>query len=128
MHDTAFQLGTLAMNIYADLSRASVLEIGSQAVNGSLRESALPSTKYVGVDIEPGDGVDVVVEPGGSLPFPAESFDLVMATSVFEHDPGFWTTFVEMCRNTREGGYIYFNAPSNGPIHRFPQDNWRFYP
>lgn len=128
MHDTAFQMGTLAMNIYADLQTASILEIGSQAINGSLRASALPATNYVGVDIEAGEGVDVVVEPGAPLPLEDGSFDLVLATSVFEHDPCFWMTFVEMCRKTREGGYIYINAPSNGIVHRYPEDHWRFYP
>ena len=128
MHDTAFQIGTLAMNIYADLKEGSILEIGSQSVNGSLRENALSSTKYVGLDIEEGEGVDVVVEPGKPLPFEDASFDFVVASSVFEHDPCFWMTFLEMCRVTKNGGYIYINAPSNGVVHRYPQDNWRFYP
>ena len=128
MHDTAFHIGTLAMNIYADLRTDSILEVGSQAINGSLRDSALPSTRYVGLDIEEGDGVDLVVEPGKPFPVENDSFDLVMATSVFEHDPAFWNTFVEMCRATKDGGYIYISAPSNGVVHRYPQDNWRFYP
>ena len=128
MHDTAFHIGTLAMNIYADLKNAAVLEIGSQALNGSLRDNVVPTTRYIGVDIEEGDGVDVVVEPGKPLPLGDDSFDFVMASSVFEHDPCFWMTFLEMCRTVKEGGYIYINAPSNGVVHRFPQDNWRFYP
>ena len=128
MHDTAFQIGALAMNIYADLRTAAILEIGSQDVNGSLREHALPSTNYVGVDLEEGSGVDVVAEVGKALPLSDETFDLVLASSVFEHDPCFWNTFLEMCRVTKEGGYIYVNAPSNGVVHRYPMDNWRFYP
>ena len=128
MHDTAFHIGSLAMNIYADLSTASVLEIGSRSVNGSLRTSALAATKYVGIDIEEGEGVDVVVEPGSSFPVENDAFDLVIASSVFEHDPAFWMTFLEMCRKTKIGGYVYINAPSNGIVHRYPQDNWRFYP
>src|SRR5258708_7201606 len=128
MHDTAFRIGTLAMNIYADVASSAILEIGAQSINGSLREIALPATKYVGVDIEEGDGVDVVVEPGRSLPLEDDTFDLVMASSVLEHDPCFWLTFLEMVRETKEGGFIYVNAPSNRAIHRYPADNWRFYP
>lgn len=127
MHDTAFRIGKLAMNIYADLSTASILEVGSQAINGSLRENALPTTRYVGLDIEEGEGVDIVAPPG-ELPVEDSSFDLVIASSVFEHDSAFWMTFLEMCRKTKDGGYIYINAPSNGCVHRYPQDNWRFYP
>lgn len=128
MHDTAFQIGALAMDIYVDLAKASVLEIGSQAFNGSLRTRALPGTHYVGIDMEEGDGVDLVVEP--ATPFPVEdgSFDFVFATSVFEHDPSFWVTFLEMCRATKDGGFIYINVPSNGVVHGYPEDNWRFYP
>jgi hypothetical protein len=33
-----------------------------------------------------------------------------------------------MARVTKSGGYIYINVPSNGDYHRFPTDNWRFYP
>jgi SAM-dependent methyltransferase len=128
MHDTAFHIGTLAMNIYADLAHGSIAEIGSRAVNGSLRENALPTTRYVGVDIEDGEGVDLISRPGEPLPLDDSSFDLVIATSVFEHDPCFWMTFLEMCRVAKDGGYIYISAPSNGVIHRYPQDNWRFYP
>jgi SAM-dependent methyltransferase len=128
MHDTAFQIGSLAMNIYADLRTDAILEVGSQSVNGSLRDNALPTTRYTGVDIEEGEGVDIVVEPNKPLPVEDDSFDLVIASSVFEHDPFFWSTFLEMCRATKQGGYIYINAPSNGLVHRYPQDNWRFYP
>jgi SAM-dependent methyltransferase len=128
MHDTAFHLGTLAMNMYADLRTDSILEIGSRSVNGGLRENALPTTHYIGVDIEEGEGVDLIAELGKPLPVEDASFDLVIASSVFEHDPCFWMTFLEMVRAAKDGAYIYINAPSNGIVHRFPQDNWRFYP
>lgn len=116
------------MDIYSDLANSAILEIGSYNVNGALRDHAAPTTKYVGVDMEQGPGVDLVVTPGEALPFEDESFDLVMASSVFEHDPCFWKTFLEMCRTVRTGGYIYISAPSNGTFHRYPRDHWRFYP
>jgi len=128
MHDTAFRIGTLVMNSYTNVATAGILEIGAQNVNGSLRASACPTTNYVGVDMEEGEGVDLVVDAGQPLPLDDDQFDLVMATSVFEHDPAFWRTFVEMCRKAKQGGFIYVNAPSNGKIHRYPRDCWRFYP
>jgi hypothetical protein len=45
-----------------------------------------------------------------------------------EHDDMFWVTFLEMARITRPGGHIYINTPSNGVVHRYPMDCWRFYP
>lgn len=128
MHDTAFRIGCRAMDIYSDLKTAKILEIGSYDVNGSLRDNALPTTHYVGVDMEAGPGVDVVIQPGKPLPFDDESFDFILASSVFEHDAAFWVTFVEMCRKAKMGGYVYINAPSNGTFHRYPEDHWRFYP
>ena len=128
MHDSAFRIGELVMQTYCDLPKARILEIGSMDVNGSLREAAAPTTEYVGVDLEEGPSVDVVIKPGQKLPFEDSSFDLIMASSAFEHDPRFWDTFVEMCRVTRPGGHIYVNAPSNGGVHRYPLDCWRFYP
>jgi hypothetical protein len=32
-----------------------------------------------------------------------------------------------MCRVLKPGGYMYVQAPSNGPYHGWPGDNWRFY-
>lgn len=128
MHDSAFRIGELVMQTYCDLPNARILEIGSMDVNGSLRDAAAPTTDYVGVDLEEGPSVDVVIKPGEKLPFDDASFDLIMASSAFEHDPRFWETFVEMCRVARPGGHIYVNAPSNGGVHRYPLDCWRFYP
>lgn len=128
MHDTAYRIGGLAMRLYCNLADAAILEVGAQNVNGSLRDFALPATRYTGLDIEPGDGVDLVMEIGKPFPVEDGAFDMVMATSVFEHDPAFWMTFVEMCRKARPGGYVYINAPSNGAFHQYPQDHWRFYP
>jgi SAM-dependent methyltransferase len=128
MHDSAYRIGELVMQIYCDLPRARILDVGSMDVNGSLRDAAEPTTQYVGIDLEEGRGVDVVIKPGEKLPFDDDSFDLVMASSAFEHDPRFWETFAEMCRVARPGGHIYVNAPSNGGVHRYPLDCWRFYP
>jgi len=128
MHDSAFRIGELVMQTYCDLPKARILEIGSMDVNGSLREAAAHTTEYVGVDLEEGPAVDVVIKPGEKLPFDDFSFDLIMASSAFEHDPRFWDTFIEMCRVARPGGHIYVNAPSNGGVHRYPLDCWRFYP
>lgn len=83
--------------------------------------------KYIVVDLESDPSVDIVIKPGDDLPFPTGSVDIVVSTSCFEHDPCFWLTFKEICRITKLGGFIYVNAPSNGPHHGYPGDNWRFY-
>jgi SAM-dependent methyltransferase len=84
--------------------------------------------EYVGLDFEAGDGVDIVITGRDDWNVPDDYFDLVMASSVLEHDPEFWKTFVAMCRKTKSGGHLYISAPSNGTVHRYPKDYWRFYP
>ena len=128
MHDSAYRIGELVMRTYSDLPNAKILEIGSLNVNGCLRDAAAPTTQYIGLDLEEGPSVDHVIIPGADFPVEDDSFDLVMASSVFEHDSHFWDTFLRMCRATRRGGHIYVNAPSNGTVHRYPVDCWRFYP
>lgn len=128
MHDSAYRIGELVMRTYTDLANAKILEVGSLNVNGCLRDAAVSTTQYVGLDLEEGPSVDFVLTPGQDFPVEDNSFDLVMASSVFEHDTRFWDTFMRMCRAARVGGHIYVNAPSNGTVHRYPMDCWRFYP
>ncbi|WP_226018775.1 bifunctional 2-polyprenyl-6-hydroxyphenol methylase/3-demethylubiquinol 3-O-methyltransferase UbiG [Novosphingobium sp. FKTRR1] len=128
MHDTAYRIGGLVMETYLPATPASILEIGSQDVNGSLRDHAPRNAAYVGLDFEAGKGVDIVVTGLDDWTVPDAHFDLVMASSVFEHDKAFWQTFLVMCQKTKPGGHIYVSAPSNGTVHRYPQDYWRFYP
>lgn len=127
MHDTALKIGQAAIEIYAG-DTSAILEIGSMDVNGSLRQFAPDGSSYIGVDIEHGNGVDITVDPGRPLPFGDNEFDLILASSVFEHDSAFWQTFLDLARVLREGGYLYINVPSNGAVHRYPEDCWRFYP
>ncbi|TWT12904.1 class I SAM-dependent methyltransferase [Reyranella sp. CPCC 100927] len=127
MHDTALAIGKLFFEVYAP-QRCTIVEIGSMDVNGSLRAVAPPGSHYIGIDIEPGRGVDLVTAPGADMPLRDGVADVAMASSVFEHDPQFWRTFNNLCRITKPGGYIYINAPSNGKVHGFPVDCWRFYP
>lgn len=128
MHDTAYQIGGLVMASYLPSSPAKILEIGAQNVNGSLRDHAPRNAEYIGLDFEAGEGVDIVVTGIDDWNVPDAHFDMVMASSVFEHDKAFWKTFLAMCRKAKPGGHLYISAPSNGTVHRYPQDYWRFYP
>jgi SAM-dependent methyltransferase len=80
------------------------------------------------MDLAAGPGVDVVLNDPTRFPFADAQFDTVVSSSCLEHDPMFWITFLEMVRVLKEGGYLYVNVPSNGEFHRYPTDNWRFYP
>jgi len=43
---------------------------------------------YIGLDVAPGNGVDIVCE-GQNYDAPDESFDVVISCEVMEHNP-FW--------------------------------------
>jgi SAM-dependent methyltransferase len=127
MHDTASISGKLFAEIYG-CAKKIVLDIGGKNFNGSLREFfEKRGMKYICVDMEEDSSVDVVVKPGEKLPFETGSVDLIVSSSCFEHDPCFWITFKELTRVVKLGGFIYMSAPTNGPYHCFPGDNWRFY-
>jgi len=114
--------------VYGDvLSSPKILDVGSLDVNGTLRPLAPNDSLYVGVDLQDGLGVDVVLEHPQILPFESASFDLVISTSCLEHDPAFWQTFSEMVRVVKPGGFLYVSVPADGPYHAHPIDCWRFY-
>ena len=129
MHDTGIQNGKRFFETYArSMQSVTVLDIGAQNVNGSLKDVCPSSVKYIGVDFVAGKGVDVILEDPYKLPFEDESVEIIVSSSCFEHSEMFWLLYLEIMRVLKPAGLFYLNAPSNGPIHRFPVDCWRFYP
>ncbi|MCK0208569.1 class I SAM-dependent methyltransferase [Starkeya koreensis] len=128
MHDTAYEHGRLFFDLYWRPEFRQVVELGSQNVNGTLRDHCPPGANYLGLDMAPGAGVDLVVDPARPLPLADASADVIVTSSAFEHDACFWQTFVELARILKPGGFLYVNAPSNHHFHRYPVDCWRFYP
>jgi len=115
-----------SINIIAP--NAHVVEIGSQDVNGSLRTLCPEQFKYTGVDFVAGKGVDLILDDPYRLPFDSESVDVVLSSSCFEHSEMFWLLYIEIMRILKPTGVFYLNVPSNGELHRWPVDCWRFYP
>lgn len=105
-----------------------IIEIGSQNVNGSLRDIFPPGLSYTGVDFVEGNGVDVMLNDPYALPFPDNSADVILSSSVFEHSEMFWVLFMEIIRVLKPNGLFYLNVPSNGDVHKWPVDCWRLYP
>jgi SAM-dependent methyltransferase len=127
MHDTAYEIGRRFLEIYGKPS-STIVEIGALDVNGTLRDFCPQGARYFGLDLVSGPGVDVVTAADAPLPLRSRCADLVLASSTFEHDTFFWETFLELARILKSGGVLYLNVPSNGEYHRYPNDNWRFYP
>jgi SAM-dependent methyltransferase len=129
MHPGALKNAALFFETYAPaFAEGTVVEIGSQDVNGSLRSVCPAHLKYIGLDMVPGKGVDIVITDPYRLPLADASVDIVVASSCFEHSQMFWLLFLEVLRVLKPAGLFYLNVPSNGPFHRYPVDCWRFYP
>ena len=131
MHESALFYGKKFFEIYCaenSISNPKVFEIGSQDINGSLRQVAPKNTLYTGLDFIEGKAVDIVIDDPYKFPLPNECADIVVSSSCFEHSEFFWLTFLEITRISKPGGLIYLNMPSNGMYHKYPIDAWRFYP
>jgi len=102
-------------------------------VNGSVRpliERFCKPREYVGVDVEPGKYVDVVL-PAERLVdyFGPESFDVVVSTEVVEHVFDWRLVINNMKMVLKCGGFIYLTTRSRGfPYHAYPHDYWRYEP
>ena len=129
MHDTAQDFGKKFFATYLKSAQGlTIVEIGSQDVNGSLRSEAPPNNKYIGVDFADAKGVDIVLKDPYVLPFDDNSIDACLSSSCFEHSEFFWLAFNEVLRVLKPAGLFSLNVPSNGAFHRYPVDCWRFYP
>jgi SAM-dependent methyltransferase len=127
MHPSAMRNAKTFFEVYASkMEGGTVLDIGSQDVNGSLRKVTPKQFKYVGVDFEDAKNVDVVLESPYIFPFADEAADILITSSCLEHSEFFWLTWLEMLRVVKPTGLIYMNVPSEGPYHPYPVDCWRF--
>jgi hypothetical protein len=128
MHPSAMQgAKDFFQRFSGEFVEPTIVEIGSQNVNGSIKEVAPPS-KYIGLDFQKANGVDIVLDDPYKFPLEDGIADIVVTSSCFEHSEMFWLTFLEGVRILKTNGLFYINAPSAGDYHAYPVDCWRFYP
>lgn len=133
MHQSSLEKMTAFRQQYLAGKESSALRIcdlGSQDVNGSYRPLfSEQAWTYVGLDMAPGNNVDVVLRtPYVWREVASNSADVVISGQAFEHIKYFWITMLEIARVLKPGGVCCILAPSSGPEHRYPVDCWRFYP
>ncbi len=108
----------------------TIVDLGSQDINGSYRPLFAQSPwRYIGVDLEKGPNVDVVLrDPYAWDELGPGSADVLIAGQTFEHTEFVWETMRQVARALKAGGLCCIIVPSSGPEHRFPLDCWRIYP
>ena len=113
----------------------TVLDVGAQDINGSVKDALPKVERYVGVDMLAGKGVEVVLNGHELVKFFKESeqsaypkeYDLVTCCETLEHDNKFWLTVENMKQMVKPGGYLLITVPSiNFFKHDFPHDYYRF--
>ncbi|MBL0744034.1 class I SAM-dependent methyltransferase [Chryseolinea lacunae] len=90
-------------------------------------------SSYLGMDIEGALKYDSVIKPdilwdGKAMPLENNTFDIVMATEVFEHCPDTNLVLSEIYRVLKPGGFLFFTVPFLWPLHEVPYDEYRFTP
>ena len=108
-----------------------VLEVGSKYVNGSVRpliERFCSPKEYIGIDIEAGKFVDLILPVEKLVEyFGSESFDVVITTELLEHIQNWRLVISNLKEVLKRGGYIYITTRSYGfPFHAYPHDYWRY--
>lgn len=109
------------------LRDASVLEVGSLDVNGTVRDLLIGD--YVGIDMRAGAGVDVVCD-AHDLPYHDE-FYVIVCTEMLEHDSQPWVSLSKMRQAARKDAHLILTCRGYDrrgcfPLHDYPSDLWRF--
>jgi len=93
-----------------------VLDIGSFNVNGN-EEPWFDSCYFIGLDLLPGPGVDVVC-PANEYDAPDESFDTIISCECWEHNPFYRESILNAIRMLKPGGYFIWTCATTGrPEH-----------
>ena len=85
----------------------------------------IPGIQWTVCDIVKHKSVHCVMPGPYTLPFPDETFDLIVSGQMLEHCSNPFKSIAEMKRVLKTGGRLVIIAPSSGPRHDV-QDGWRF--
>jgi len=97
--------------------KGTVVDIGSYDINGNYK-SLFPDAEYVGVDIQAGPNVDVLM--GSEEWKELKDVDTVIMGQTLEHVADIPGLMAEISRVLKPGGLLCIIAPSEGPRHDYP--------
>jgi SAM-dependent methyltransferase len=94
----------------------SVLDVGSGDINGNNRV-LFDNCSYEGNDVFQANNVTVLSKTS-ALPFTENTFDTIISTECFEHDPEYSASFQKIVSMLKPGGLFLFTCASTGrPEH-----------
>lgn len=108
----------------------SIVEIGSKDYGNTENFRALfPSNRYLGIDISPGPGVDLVADIElGIEPLGIERFSFGVCCSVLEHTARPWVLAERLSELIEPEGFLFISVPWVWRYHPYPDDFFRFSP
>jgi SAM-dependent methyltransferase len=121
---------------HADRVEAPILEIGSKnygSVSYDYRGLFVGRGAYVGADMSPGDGVDVVADLTADFDCLPESlrttrFGAILCLSVMEHVRDIYRFALNLRQLLAADGVAFVSVPWVWRFHGYPSDYWRFSP
>ena len=103
-------------------SKARVLEVGSYDVYGSTRAVFSGVGEYIGIDLCPGPGVDLVANAHDLETLGLGKFDIILSCEALEHDPNWRLTVKNMVGSLSEKGVLIVTcATTLRPEHGTPR-------
>lgn len=108
-----------------------ILEVGSKVVDTESPKHRqnyrmlFPSMNVVGLDQEPGDGVDLVGDITTGDVLGDEQFGGIICCSVLEHCQNPWKAADVLVKHLKPGGLLYISVPWIWRYHPYPDDYWR---
>ena len=132
MHNAAMEfIYSSFHNWKDDRTDLNVLEIGSLDINGSVRPMFKPfQSNYLGIDMQEGPGVDIVVDAAKFINF--EAYDVIVCAEVFEHTP-MWPQIIQNSYNNLVDGGIFIATMAgegrhpHSAIDEKPIRDWEHY-
>lgn len=114
---------------HADKLGDDVLEVGSRASRPGcwwIVNRDLACGQWLGIDMQPGHGVDQVADIH-DLPVEWRGrFSSVLCSEVLEHVARPWVALPKLREVIRPDGWIVITTLTSFPIHGYPDDYWRF--
>jgi SAM-dependent methyltransferase len=107
----------------------TILDVGSRDINGSYRELVERiGYKYIGLDIEFGQNVDIVLTDPYRYPFEDNTLDAAICGNSLHNIISPNLTIEEMARVIKPGGLLAIVTVWKLGLNEYPKDYWRFLP
>lgn len=113
MHPEAQAFTVFVKQIFFDyFINKRVLDVGSGDINGN-NQFLFENCEYNGNDVVNAKNVTIVSKTK-DLPFADESFDTIISTECFEHDPEYKDSFIKIYNLLKPDGLFCFTCASTG--------------